>query len=171
MKWYTKAAVLASVACLAVGFGGCGNSQPENTAVAATQPQEENVEVTLFVPNPDGSGVTEQKTKVTPMVAATPFRVLEAMIAADRTQADPVFKDDIRVHTVMVDKDGLAHVEMSKPFGEAKYGDQAATLQLQAIVKTLTDLKGIKEVTFTSDGFPVKELAGHDLSKPVSSIK
>lgn len=174
---------LAAIACVSILIlgAGCSSNQLPNmdtnsssqsvkvsTGEETTKTTSKAIKMVYFIPTEDGKGVKQVSVETTD--AVTPKAALLAMLKADRQQQYPIFSKDIEITSVTV-KDGVASVEVNKAFIAGKGGDLTVTLQMAAIVNTLTSFNDINSVLFVSDGKKVPVVGSFDTKKPLKRME
>lgn len=131
-----------------VGLAGCSLF---NTDSPETNPQDKEMEVTLYYANSDNSGLVTEKRLLSYNEEDNIYKkVLEELFAGPTKEGAYLrMPEGTTVNDVKL-SDGVAHVDLSGFSGFGGVMEEA--MARASIVNTLTDLDGVDKVLITIDG-------------------
>lgn len=141
---------------------------------AAADIQDPNLKTEEFVvyrvPKNGEMRLVPEKVKYAVGKKSREEAALDALIYTDPVQKtlENLFPAGTKVLGVKV-KDGIAYVDFNKKFAEKGQGSYSEMMMINAVVCTLTELPGIKEVKFLIEGKDIETISGHmDLLDPLT---
>lgn len=155
------------------------STPPENTETPSTPPGEtpstptpQSIEVTLYYPNDQASGLVAAKRNV----SATDQELIKAIfqeLATPPSGSEKPIPSGTKLLSSSVSTDGIATIDLSQEFQTNFNGGSAGEqMTLYSIVNTLTTLPNINSVQFLLAGDKHPGILGHiDTSEPIKADK
>ncbi|MGI6263496.1 MAG: GerMN domain-containing protein [Succiniclasticum sp.] len=182
-----KKLAMLLVLVLALVVGGCVQTEQRTgttgsvTDVTGTStglaeqsdPNLKRVDLTVYRVQKNGdTHLIPETVKYAPGTKTLAEAAMDALVNTAPTSKKlmNVFPKGTKVLGVKVDGD-TATVNFNKAFASRGQGSYNEMMMVNAVVCTLTELKGIKQVRFLVEGKPIDTISGHeDLGEPLKRL-
>ena len=182
-----KKLTMLLVLVLALLLGGCVQTEQRTGTTGSVtdvtgkapglanqiDPNLKRIEVTVYRVQKNGdTHLIPEVAKYAPGTKTLAEASLDALVntAPTSKQLMNVFPKGTKVLGVKVEGD-LATVNFNKAFAAHGQGSYNELMMVNAVVCTLTEVKGIRQVRFLVEGRPIDTISGHvDLSEPLRRL-